>query len=322
MNKPYIRDVMTVLGILLTVLIFLGGWRITEELFSRSKDILLAEVMYSQIYKADITSMEDNQPENQPEDSLETQKLSLEEMSEILKQCYPSDIDIFGNTQVTLADVRYITDTMAEVPIQWNPGDIDILSDTQVTQPSAEHVTMEQAFTSIQNSIDYFYEQELVRVGFFEDASMNACLKEKQSWDETLTVLQSSGYIYWAFLFEDEDMTFYAEVNAVTGEIWRIIIISISSMINFDDTDIDHLLHDYLDYLDLSEDCGYEMKVSNNSDTSITVSCDIGNGLFRAAAAKKNINNISNTTSQQEFCITSQEEEVQYFNCLYICLTS
>ena len=109
MNKPYIRDVMTVLGILLTVLIFWGGWRITEELFSRSKNILLAEVMYSQIYKADITSMEDNQPENQPEDSLETQKLSLEEMSEILKQCYPSDIDIFGNTQVTLADVGYIT---------------------------------------------------------------------------------------------------------------------------------------------------------------------------------------------------------------------
>ena len=108
MNKPYIRDVMTVLGILLTVLIFLGGWRITEELFSRSKDILLAEVMYSQVYKADITSMEENQPENQPEDSLETRKLSLEEMSEILKQCYPSDIDIFGNTQVTLADVGYI----------------------------------------------------------------------------------------------------------------------------------------------------------------------------------------------------------------------
>ncbi|MDR3052261.1 MAG: hypothetical protein LBU48_00165 [Coriobacteriales bacterium] len=255
MNK---RNLLTALGIVLSLLIAGGGWLLTSTLINRESDALLSATVITPL---DVLAATPAGEQNDAPAAADGTK-PLEERPRLS----PAEIN---------AILSY-----------WN-----LANEERLHEPFGTQLSMEQAIEAAQTGLSSLAKQGALPAALLETpfekpfaylAQKFGAPAEAASRTPKPEMLDPS-YSYWTVTLTNEDMGAFLVINAVTGQIWLADIDVYSANIEFGALDVESVLGHFVSYLGMestekigvSQEGNYAFAYMNLAGGELNLSVDM-----------------------------------------------
>jgi len=160
-------------------------------------------------------------------------------------------------TMTANTDLKLEAEEIAKILGNWNT----LGSYTRPHEPVEGQLNMEQAITAAKDGLSYLSKQGIIPKEFLEEkfnrTNASLCQNQPATMDgnkSSYTMVKVElppEYSYWDITFDNKKVGVQLTLNAVTGKMWKVHIVSYQDMDTFNNLDLEDLIKMYAAYLGL-----------------------------------------------------------------------